>query len=627
MASVKKMDIINVTALPMIAVDERLVVSVNARKILESALRKQLQDHPPTCIVGSMSQVNQKITEIDLGPSLLTSTLAIEEYELEKMSLKEKTHGSLGDRVKRTKEESPISCKGSELRNAKLILTKRKTADKNLLAELHQHPQFDETRPNKLPNGVDFCDMVGNVIRSEKNPLSGKSYCSDRELEKFLSSPSLSAIWLDSFWWIFHERYKPNKEIQSKLFDRIARNYACLLFKTVRSHYEEALIKKLPSLLSKALYTSFCCCFPQSWFNTHEFKSEICNTMDLWISGTYPCPQSYDSWDYSELDPERFRREELMLQSSRLIRGREFTLFTCKKTSIQKVEQNKNKKFHPLQSSSLYASHERSFSRRLTSEESSRCQHTTKDHPVSTLFSRKATQQVKRISEARACVSLFLKKSHPACKSPKLTSNQFNLYGNSPLIVYFFLNYSKLQQHGQDVLVSRREKTKVVPDSAMTYADIIYLVTKNMETRRRKLRQLYQLHESEWTYFNNYLTELQENFNREVNIIDKKAAENRKANHAFLSPSLLFDDLFDKKFRGSPYKETAFLSRKKKKEVEEKRKILQSSFSFRNPVDNYSLGLKSPYRIGSISSTSEHIDSVSKVTHEALFRLSPSSME
>lgn len=29
-------------------------------------------------------------------------------------------------------------------------------------------------KPNKLPNGVDFCDMVGNVVRSEKNPLSGK---------------------------------------------------------------------------------------------------------------------------------------------------------------------------------------------------------------------------------------------------------------------------------------------------------------------------------------------------------------------------------------------------------------------------------------------------------------------
>nr|XP_048310724.1 protein FAM227A isoform X1 [Myodes glareolus] len=467
--------------------------------------------------------------------------------------------------------------------------------------------------------------MVGNVIRSEKNPLSGKSYCSDRELEKFLSSPSLSAIWLDSFWWLFHERYQPNKEIQNKLFDRIARNYALLLFKTVRSHYEEALIKRLPSLLSKALYTSFCCSFPQSWFDTHEFKSEICNTMDLWISGTYPCPKSYDNWDYSELDPERFRREELMLQSSRLIRGREFSLFTCKKTTTQKVEQNKNKKFFRLPSFSLPAIHEKILSRTLATEDSSRQE--TKDQPATALSSRKATPQVKRISEARALMNFLLKKSHPAGKSPKLTSNQFNLYGKSPLIVYFFLNYSQLQLNGQDLLVSRREKTSVVPDSAMTYADIICLVMKNMETRKRKLRRLYELHENEWTYFNNYLTELQENFEREVNIINQKAAERKRARYAFLSHSLLFDDVFDKKSKGNPHRETVFLSRKKQKEVAEKQKVSQSPFSFRITVDNYSLGLRSPCRIGSGSSTSKRNTKMSRIKQEMLFRLSPSSME
>lgn len=55
-----------------------------------------------------------------------------------------------------------------------LFFSRQKRANKNLLAELHQHPLFDETRPNRLPNGVDFCDMVGNVIRSEKNLLNGK---------------------------------------------------------------------------------------------------------------------------------------------------------------------------------------------------------------------------------------------------------------------------------------------------------------------------------------------------------------------------------------------------------------------------------------------------------------------
>lgn len=53
--------------------------------------------------------------------------------------------------------------------------------------------------------------------------------------------------------------------------------------------------------------------------------------------------------------------------------------------------------------------------------------------------------------------------SYPACKSPEMTSNLFNIYGKSPLIVYFLLNYASLQQPGKDVLMVRREKTKTIP--------------------------------------------------------------------------------------------------------------------------------------------------------------------
>lgn len=74
MSSAKTMEAINVAALPMLALDERLVVSVNARKVLENALRKQLQENPPACIIGSLSQVNKKITEIEMDSSLLVCT-------------------------------------------------------------------------------------------------------------------------------------------------------------------------------------------------------------------------------------------------------------------------------------------------------------------------------------------------------------------------------------------------------------------------------------------------------------------------------------------------------------------------------------------------------------------------
>uniref|UniRef100_A0A8C9UWX9 Family with sequence similarity 227 member A n=1 Tax=Spermophilus dauricus TaxID=99837 RepID=A0A8C9UWX9_SPEDA len=270
----KKMEVINVIALPMIPVDEKLVVSLGARSARARAGRKDIQEHRP-CILWWITSNQTRCTRM---PPLRNSVTAIEKFELEKKALREKSHShvSVFYYFKLSKQWSPFSHS---------VLLLQKTAEKNLLAELYQPPKFNDSGPNKLPNGVDFCDMVGNVIRAEKNTLSGKSFCSESELEKFLSSPSPRTLWLDSFWWMFHERYQPNKEVQNRLLDRIARHYAFLLFHQPRSHFVEALLKSLPSLLSKALYTSFCCCFPQSWFNTHEFKSDICDTINLWMTG------------------------------------------------------------------------------------------------------------------------------------------------------------------------------------------------------------------------------------------------------------------------------------------------------------------------------------------------------
>ncbi|XP_060021582.1 LOW QUALITY PROTEIN: protein FAM227A [Lagenorhynchus albirostris] len=572
MADFRNMDVINFTALPMVPVDEHLAVSLTARKAMkDDAMRKNLEDSPPSCCIGSIQQVNQGIAETDLSPNPLVHSLAIEKYEMEKKALKgERSHGSLGDKEK-SERKSQYICKGSESRNVKSFIIKRKIADKNMLAELYQYAQFDVSKPNNLPNGVDFYDMVGNVIQAERNPLSGKSFCSDRELEQFLCSPSVRAMWLDSFWWIFHERYQPKKEVQNKLFDRIAQHYAFLLSCESRSHYEEALLKRLPSLLSKALYTSFCCCFPQSWFNTHEFKSDICNTMSLWISGIYPCPHSYNSWDYSKLDPERFQREELMLQKKSLLKGK------------------------------------------------------VPEHNYQTLVFRKATQQVKRISAARKLENMLPKPSYPACKSPEMTSNLFNIYGKSPLIVYFLLNYASLQQPGRDVLMVRREKTKTIPESTLTYAEVIRLTLSNMKKRRDDLHQLNQFHWSEWNHFNAYLEELHNNFLREMKNIDQRAKDKKQANHMFIQPSTFIEDSPEKKSRRSHQREIVsfevclnedhgksrnvntlgILNTKEKEERESewKQKLNYSSFSPSSPDEFHSLELGSPYKISDISAT------------------------
>ncbi|XP_053440877.1 protein FAM227A [Nycticebus coucang] len=524
----RKMEIINVNALPIIPLDEPLTISHVARKAKERAVRKNLEDNPPSCIIGSIRQVNQKIGEIDLTFNPVANSLAIEKFKLEKKALRKKNQSSPGDRVQRQRK-SQHYCKSSEFRIARSHIIKRKTADKNLLAELYQYPAFNTSKPTELPNGVDFCEMVGNVIRAERNTLSGKCFCSEKELRKFLSSPAPRAMWLDSFWWIFHERYRPDKDVQDKLFDRIAQGYACLLISTPRSHYEEALLKRLPSLLSKGLYTSFCCCFPQSWFNTHEFKFAICNTMSLWIAGICPCLQSYNSWDYSELDPERFRTEELLLQRKKMMKRKEFSFLSSKSFSHQKLQ--RGRKSGHLQSSNVNVFNEKGPSAKWKSEENFLRQTITKEP---TLILRKPTQQVKRISAAREYQNMFHKNSCPACKIPPLTPNLFNVFGKSPLIVYFLQNYSHLHQGGEDVLIVRREQTKSISESTLTFDNVISLTLSSMKKRKNNFNQLYQLHWNEWTYFDDYLKELQDNFLREVKNIDQREADMQKENQMLL---------------------------------------------------------------------------------------------
>ncbi|KAK1341614.1 hypothetical protein QTO34_018029 [Cnephaeus nilssonii] len=505
MAYFKNMDVVNVTALPMVPVEEGL-----AQGARQNAARSHLADHVPSCLVGSIHQVNERIAEVDLTPKPLDDILAFERFELEKKALKEKSYRSSEDRGK-ILSHSVFICSGSEFRNVRSISIKRKTADKKLLAELYQYPEFNDSMPNELPNGVDFCDMVANVVRSERNPFTGKSFCSHKDLEKFLSSPPIRAIWLDSFWWIFHERYQQNREVQNKLFDRIAQQYAWLLFHGPRPHSEEAILKRLPSLLSKGLYTSFSCCFPQSWLNTHEFKSDICNTISLWISGIYPSPLGYDSWDYSNLDPERFWREGLMSRRRRRRKER------------KGGERERNINDH--------------------------CQ---------TQVLRKATQ-IRKISEARIYESMLPKKSHPACKIPAMSSNRFNIYGRSPLVVYFLLNYATLRQSGRDVLITRTEITKTFPHSALTYADVINLTLCNMKKRRDNLLHLTRFRCSEWTYFDEYLAELQDNFLRDIKNLDQREADKKRANRTFIPPSVLNEETLEKKPKEDQEKESAFL--------------------------------------------------------------------
>ncbi|XP_036154946.1 protein FAM227A-like [Myotis myotis] len=94
MAYFKNMVVINVTALPMVPVEEGRPPSGK-----QNAARKTLEGHVPSCLVGSIHQVNERIAEVSLTPKPMDNILAIERFEMEKKALKEKSHRSSEDRA------------------------------------------------------------------------------------------------------------------------------------------------------------------------------------------------------------------------------------------------------------------------------------------------------------------------------------------------------------------------------------------------------------------------------------------------------------------------------------------------------------------------------------------------
>ncbi|XP_068938245.1 protein FAM227A isoform X1 [Petaurus breviceps papuanus] len=419
--TIAEMEAINFNAIPMVPLNDDLSILPMERHKQHEEMKTQVKQNPPLCLVGSISKLNKKIAQIDLKTrlyktSIHSNILVIEKLEAEKKLREQQRILEEKDKSSKTKKTLykffPMT---PSTLNVPYLGSKRRT-QKDGLAELYQAPEYNETQPNELPNRVSYCDMVGNVIRAQENTISGKAFCAPEEMTRFFTSPFSKAIVLDCFWWIFHERYDPDKEIQRKLFDRVSRNYAHLLLSMPKSPYEEIILRIFPSLLSQVLYTSFCTCFPQSWFDNHEFKSSICNTMSQWIGGTFPNPRSYDYWNYLELEPVRFRREELM-------RGKEKFAGSNRQMIAMKISK---------------------------SEPRSKSQ-------------RQASKKVREITEMRILERSAQNESHLACKGPEFTKNLFSITGNSPLIVHYLQQHNAYRQAGQDILMVRHDITKTMP--------------------------------------------------------------------------------------------------------------------------------------------------------------------
>nr|XP_012618965.1 protein FAM227B [Microcebus murinus]XP_012618966.1 protein FAM227B [Microcebus murinus] len=288
----------------------------------------------------------------------------------------------------------------------------------------------------------------------------------------FLSEASI-ALLHDSFWWWFLHKFKPDRENQDCLFDRISTSYVTL-FTSIPVSRKDAFFQVYPDCLTQAIYVTFLEAFPLSTnlFND-EFKEDLGNNIFLWLSGLKPQKGFWKHWKLKDLStttihgskraPSKSIKERIASSQERLSNTIDFNLVKI------------------LKNPRAYAT--------STSRDESR-------------LSRPAT------------------KSHYSSFGPEFYRVLFHFGGQSPLILY----YLKMHVTGGIPKIHRQTKIKLTeilqePPPAPTYQDII------KEAKRQFARNLkdFRIEKHRINEELKHLKQQQERISKEIDRLQAKA--------------------------------------------------------------------------------------------------------
>ncbi|XP_061495123.1 protein FAM227A isoform X2 [Rhineura floridana] len=452
----------------------------------------KLDDKPRLYVIGGIRRVNEKISNLELGLKRYDSSdVVIEEIGLKRQQAqrisRRVTRGSRG-KERDQKVMHKLSGRGSEI---DILITQGKIAQKKMvtekdkLVELYQYPGYHKEEPTPLPNGIELDEILEKVIRAQGKSSVGKTRWAMKMLRTFLRAPCIQAILLDSFWWQFLHLYHPNREIQGYLFERVAENYSLILLGCHKVSNQEHILKFFPSLLSQAVYTCFCYCFPRSWFNTHEFKAQVCDVFSEWLGG---CDISFSTYELSTVRKRPSRRRKRHASGTKSIKKAK------KPVSRRKVQKQlpKQEKMHQ-------------FSRSVSSIVQ------PKEDSEQDLWKKRRSSQKKKIK-----IALLPRESHPACSGPEFTWHHLNIGGRSPLIQHVLQKRNAVPKAGCDIYLHRREICKPIPHSIQTYAEVIKQSFQSLRQRRKAFSKTYWRHWREMRIFDQQCKDSQEFFRQEM---------------------------------------------------------------------------------------------------------------
>ncbi|XP_063650201.1 protein FAM227B isoform X2 [Pan troglodytes] len=257
----------------------------------------------------------------------------------------------------------------------------------------------------------------------------------------FLSEASI-ALLHDSFWWWFLHKFRPDRENQDCLFDRISESYVTL-FMSIPLSRKDAFFQIYPDCLAQAIYATFHEAFPESsYLFNDEFKEDLGNNIFLWCSGLKPQKGFWTHWKLKELSTT--------------------TIHGSKKAPAKSVKER-------IADSQEHIS-------------------TSIDFNIIKILNNPRAYMLP-ISKEESRLSRLATKSHYSSTGPEFNRVLFNFGGQSPLILYY------LKMHELAGISKAPKKTKIKltkifqePLPAPTYRDVIKEAKRQFARNQKDFR-------------------------------------------------------------------------------------------------------------------------------------------
>jgi len=371
--------------------------------------------------------------------------------------------------------------------------------------EMEDYPGFTDTSSG-LPQKVETSTVLRLVTRAVKM-LEKPGLL--KEWQQFFFSPESQDIVQDLFWWFFLKRFqKPPQESETfmferglqeqttALFSRVAHTYTKLLNFTFRYTNREKLLLQYPNAIAQAVYAAYCHAFPASWRRYDDgFKSEVLETVCLWMTGTRPMVRHWLYWDYPNLEPPNMRKDSIekdanQKQKQAKDKSIDSILTFPSRTSIDKVSPvgDKASNLGGVEHSNTSLGSSKSHAlggamkmmvgaamKKRGQEKAIERALDTLDLPsiLGSVSPRTANKYSGNYRNANRKARQSKFESHPAEAGPDFTLTKFDLSGHSPLVEHCLREQKIARDVGVSTLLSRKEIIRYPSLDGPTYQQLI----------------------------------------------------------------------------------------------------------------------------------------------------------